>query len=308
MEQSVVLDIRNLQVDLPVHGGRPKRVVSNISLTLKHGNVLGIVGESGSGKTMVCSAVLRLSNAKQQIKGSIRFCGEELLELPEARMRQLRGKDMALIMQNPMAAFNPIVTIGAHFIETIRSHMPMKKAEAHRLAFTQIQRFRLPHGERLMSMYPFELSGGMLQRVMIAIAACMNPKLLIADEPTTALDTTTQLAILEELQMLREQSGMSMLLVSHDLGVIAKLADEVAVMRRGIMVEKGPAELLFNSPCHPYTKALLAAREGSGELAASVNDWNEEAPASAEEVDTADDSLVEVALGHWVRITKSSSR
>lgn len=184
-------------------------------------------------------------------------------------MRCIRGKEIAFAMQNPMSAFNPVMTIGAHFVETIRTHIPLSKREAIKYAVDYLNQVGLANGEMLLRKYPFQLSSGMLQRVMIAMAVCLKPRLLIADEPTTALDTGCQLDILKLLDRMRNQYGMSILLVSHDFGVIAQLADEVGVMCEGRLVERASVHHIFDSPEHEYTRALLGARRqlaGKGDI------------------------------------------
>jgi nickel transport system ATP-binding protein len=236
-------------------------LVRNIDLELKPGRILGLVGESGSGKTITCLSILQLLDRKNSsVEGSIRLNGRELNGLKPKEMRDIRGKEIALIMQNPMNAFSPVFTIGDQFIETIRSHTALTKKQAAELAAGALHDVNLPNPSELMRRYPFQLSGGMLQRVMIAVSMCLRPSVIIADEPTTALDAVNQLQVLRQLDRLRTEYGTSILLISHDLGVIAEMADEVAVMQHGRIVEKADVYRLFDHPRHEYTKQLLHAR------------------------------------------------
>lgn len=267
-----MLELRDLSVFVQTKNSE-KQVVSNVDLTVPAGKVVGIVGESGSGKSMICNAIMQLFRQERRYAGDILFEGTSLLSKSEQEMRQLRGKEMALIMQNPMAMFNPIVKIGDHFVETLQSHERLSKQAARKRAAEQLARFQLPDAS-LLDRYPHELSGGMLQRIMIALAASLHPKLLIADEPTTSLDTMTQLDILDELLDFQQTTKTSMLIVSHDLGVIAKMADILLVMRQGMIVESGPAESILSHPMHAYTQALLAARNEQSELEELADSWD----------------------------------
>lgn len=225
--------------------------------------MLGIVGESGSGKTMTCMSLLNLLPDKAKVvQGSIKFNNIDLLNVSTEDIRKVRGSEIAMIMQNPMIAFNPVRTIGRHFIETLRTHLPITKQQARKMALEYLEKTDLPNPENVLKQYPFQLSGGMLQRVMIAITMSLSPSIIIADEPTTALDVTNQLQVLKQLDKLRKEYNTCILLVSHDLGVIAQLADEVAVMYGGYIVEKAPVLKLFNRPMHPYTRVLLESRLG----------------------------------------------
>jgi oligopeptide/dipeptide ABC transporter ATP-binding protein len=262
MLKQSVLSVENLHVHVSTPRG-VVRAVNDASFDIQAGKVFGLVGESGSGKTMICLSVLNLlPNVAQVVQGSIRLRQKEIISLPANESRKLRGNEIAAIMQNPMTSFNPVVTTGQHFVETIRTHLRVNKEQAREMAVKYLKKMELPRPEKLMKQYPFELSGGMLQRVMIAIAMSLNPSILIADEPTTALDSTNQLQILKQLDGLRKEYNTGILLVSHDLGVIAQLADEVAVMYGGYIVEKAPVFKLFNRPMHPYTRTLLESRPG----------------------------------------------
>ena len=284
-----MLDVKNLSVFVQRETDE-LQVVQDISFQIPRGKIVGIVGESGSGKSMICTTILQLFRESRRVTGDILFQGESLLSKSNEQMRKLRGKEMALIMQNPMAMFNPMLSIGDHFIETLQAHEKIGKKEAKHKALEQLSRYQLPE-EDIIKKYPHELSGGMLQRIMIALAVCHRPSLLIADEPTTALDTMTQLRILEELQKYQQDSCTSMLIVSHDLGVIAKLADYVIVMRRGLMVEYGPASLILERPLHSYTQALLAVKKENSRLEELVDHYEEPILGP----------LVEWRPGYWVR-------
>ncbi|WP_373231608.1 ABC transporter ATP-binding protein [Cohnella sp.] len=284
-----MLEVKNLSVFVQQETDEIQ-VVQDISFQVPKGKVVGIVGESGSGKSMICTTILQLFNEGRRVEGEIFYKGELLFQKNKKEMRNLRGKEIALIMQNPMSMFNPMLSIGDHFVETLQAHIKISKIDAKIKALEQLSRYQLP-GDHVLNKYPHELSGGMLQRIMIAIAVSHYPSLIIADEPTTALDTMTQLRILDELQAYQQDSGASILIVSHDLGVIAKIADELIVMRRGIMVEYGPASLVLDNPRHPYTQALLAAKEKNRSLDELVDQYDEPIV----------EPLVEWKPGYWVR-------
>ena len=254
-----MLTINHLHVTLH-NGGKDIPVLHDIHFTIKQGQVIGVIGESGSGKSVLCTSILQLFRNKRTISGNILFKGNSVVSMTEQELRAVRGQEIGLIMQNPMSLFNPIVTIGQHFVETIQAHRTISKKDALKQAAEQLAAFQLID-PTILKKYPHELSGGMLQRVMIAMTACLKPSLLLADEPTTALDTTTQLEILKQLKQLLVEQQMSMLIVSHDLGVIANIATEIIVMRHGVIVEKGPTSHILLHPVHPYTKMLVAARD-----------------------------------------------
>ncbi|MCM3173848.1 nickel import ATP-binding protein NikD [Paenibacillus sp. MER 99-2] len=255
-----VLEVRNLQVNLRTADGSVP-LLEPIHFELEKGRVFGLVGESGSGKTVTCNALLHmLDQRRMEVSGSIRLNGRELNSLSGEEMRRIRGKEIGFIMQNPMNAFTPVFTIGSQFIETLRTHTQMTKAQAKEQAITALAEMNLPEPAKLMKRYPFQLSGGMLQRVMIAISMCLRPAVVIADEPTTALDVVNQLKVLQQLDRLRTEYGTAILLISHDLGVISQMADEVAVMQKGRIVEQAGVHQLFDQPQHEYTRMLLHAR------------------------------------------------
>ncbi len=255
-----VLQVSGLNVKVKSKQGMLP-LIQDIHFEIKPGEVLGLVGESGSGKTITCMTLLQLLDQKTTaVEGSIKLHGRELNGLRPKEMRGIRGKEIGFIMQNPMNAFSPVYTIGNQFIETIRTHTALTKKQAIELAISSMDAVNLPEPSKLMRWYPFQLSGGMLQRVMIAISMCLRPSVVIADEPTTALDVTNQLEVLRQLDQLRTECGTSILLISHDLGVISELADKVAVMHKGRIVEQADVFQLFDRPKHEYTKKLLHAR------------------------------------------------
>lgn len=288
-----MLEIRDLSITLQTAQG-PKKVVQHVDFQIPTGTTLGIVGESGSGKTMLCYAILQLFRESRNYEGDILLEGRSLLGMDEQQLRGLRGNDVACILQNPMAMFNPIITIGEHMIETVQAHRSLSKKQALHIATEQLAFFQLTDS-RLLKKYPHELSGGMLQRVMIAMAMSLRPKLLLADEPTTALDTMTQLKVLEELSHCQQQYQTTMLIVSHDLGVIARMADQIVVMRRGKIMEYGPAERLLQNPVHSYTKALVAAKRKDDQLEKLVDSWSGDTNGILYELDT----------NYWVRQEES---
>lgn len=255
-----ILNVRDLQVQVRAKEGL-STLVQDINFGIKKGKILGLVGESGSGKTVTSMSILQLHDRKNMnIEGSITLHGKELNGIENKEMRKIRGKEIAFIMQNPMNAFTPVFTIGRQFVETIQSHTTLTKKQAKELAIDFMQSVNLPDPEKLLKNYPFQLSGGMLQRVMIAMAACLHPSVIIADEPTTALDVHNQLLVLRLLDKIRSEYGTSILLISHDLGVISEMADDVMVMQHGKIVETANVFTLFDHPQHVYTKKLLRTR------------------------------------------------
>ena len=245
------------------------RAVQNVSFDIERGKVLGIVGESGCGKSITSLSILRLVPPPGKIaSGEILLEGEDLLKLPEAQMRKIRGNKIALIPQDPMTSLNPVYTVGAQIMEAIELHQSVDKTRARAIAIESLEKVRIPQARERLDEYPHQFSGGMRQRVMIAMALCCNPTLLIADEPTTALDVTVQAQILDLLRDIQKDQGMSILLITHDLGVVAEMCDDVAVMYAGSIVEHASVHDLFNKPTHPYTEGLLASvpRPGSSRL------------------------------------------
>lgn len=256
-----LVEVKNLSIDFKTDDGIVK-AVKNISFNIPRGKTVGLVGESGSGKSVTSLSIMRLiPNPPGQISsGSITFDGTDLLKLRESKMREIRGNKISMIFQEPMTSLNPVFTVGDQIAETILLHQNVSKAEAHQKTLDLMKQVGIPDPEKRIKAYPHEMSGGQRQRIMIAMAIACNPALLIADEPTTALDVTIQKQILELLHDLQKKYKMSMLFITHDLGVIADIADEVVVMYRGDIVEKGTTEQIFKNPQHPYTKGLLACR------------------------------------------------
>ena len=258
--QELLLDIDHMSVELGPAGKRV-RIVRDVSMSLARGRITCVVGESGSGKSVFAMSLMRLMAEEISTITANRalFEGEDLTRLKEREMLRLRGGRMAMIFQEPMTSLNPVFTIGDQIAEAVQLHQQVSKQEARRKALVALQNVHIPAAERRLDAYPHELSGGMRQRVMIAMALACEPSLLIADEPTTALDVTIQAQILALLLELRERSGMGILFITHNLGVVAEIADDVAVMYAGRIVEKAPAATLFTDAQHPYTLALLAA-------------------------------------------------
>jgi len=261
----MVLEVKNLQTHFFTPKGLVK-AVDKVSFSLEPGKVLGLVGESGCGKSMTGLSLLGLVDPPGKIvAGEILLGGRNLLNLGESDLERIRGKEIAMIFQDPLSSLNPILTIGRQITETILSHTSMTKGQAWEQGITWLRRLGLPHPEKRMKYYPFQLSGGMRQRVMIATALALQPQVLIADEPTTALDLTIQAQIIEEIKLLQRENASAIIFITHDLGVVAELADQVAVMYAGSLVEYGEVEQIFDHPRHPYTQALLNSRMKLGE-------------------------------------------
>jgi oligopeptide/dipeptide ABC transporter ATP-binding protein len=254
----VLLSIDKLQTHFVTDAG-VVRAVDGVSLTVKKGETLGIVGESGCGKSVTALSILRLipDPPGKIVGGRIMLDGRNLLELSEDEMRKVRGASISMIFQEPMTSLNPVFTVGDQIAEGIRLHQGLSKREAWNKAIEMLRLVRIPDPDRRVKEYPHQMSGGMRQRVMIAMALSCNPHLLIADEPTTALDVTIQAQILELLNQLKADLGMAVMLITHDLGVVADTAARVAVMYAGRVVEEAPVHELFKSPMHPYTEGLL---------------------------------------------------
>ncbi|MGN6551456.1 MAG: ABC transporter ATP-binding protein [Pararhizobium sp.] len=256
----IVLAVDDLTVVVGGEAG-PRPVVSNLSFTLRRGETLALAGESGSGKSMTSLAIMGLlpKPAAKIGGGSIRLGSTELAGLGEGRMRRIRGNRIAMIFQEPMTSLNPVLTIGRQLTEAIEAHEPLPRGEARRRAVEALKAVRIPEAESRLDQYPHELSGGMRQRVMIAMALALKPDVLIADEPTTALDVTVQAQILQLLKDLQRDLGTAIILITHDMGVVAETANRVIILREGRMVEENAIRALFRSPEHPYTRELLAA-------------------------------------------------
>lgn len=254
MNESII-ETKNLYVyynDVPI--------VRNVSLKLKRGKILGIVGESGCGKTTLLRALMALGTKGERYEGSVLFNGREIIGMDENSLRELRGRDMSMVPQNATAAMDPTGTISSLFYETLRSHgFKGSRGESDRRAAAIMKSLMLENTQRLLKSYPFELSGGMCQRIAIAAAMVNSPSLILGDEPASALDTVNQAEVVKELKRLRDENGVSIILISHSVGVVAAAADEIAVMYGGRIVETASKDELISSPLHPYTKALIDA-------------------------------------------------
>ncbi|GAB7079213.1 ABC transporter ATP-binding protein [Megalodesulfovibrio paquesii] len=272
--QAPLLEVKNLEVSFPT---KTKTLVAvrDVSFSLKRGERLGLVGESGAGKSITGFSILKLISRPGRISnGSILFEGRDLAPLSESEMRPLRGDRISMIFQDPMMTLNPVLSIGTQMIETLLAHRRMSRQEARAQAIETLRAVRIPSPEKSMDQYPHQFSGGMRQRIVIAIALLTRPSLIIADEPTTALDVTIQAEILDLLLELAETEGMGLILITHDLAVVSQVTDRVAVMYAGRIVEIGPTEQVVHHPQHPYTQGLLAAlpqthegEPGTGRLA-----------------------------------------
>jgi oligopeptide/dipeptide ABC transporter ATP-binding protein len=240
------------------------RAVDGVSISVARNRTLGLVGESGCGKSVTALSILRLipSPPGRIVGGKITLVGENILSVPEIAMRHIRGKLASMIFQEPMTSLNPVLTIGTQIMEAVRIHTNMSKAEAREIATAYLSRVGMSMPDRMMSQYPHQLSGGMKQRVMIAMALCLKPALLIADEPTTALDVTIQAGIIRLIKDLQAQTGTAVLIITHDFGIVAEMAEEVAVMYAGKVVEAGRCETIFSSFLHPYTEGLFKSLPG----------------------------------------------
>jgi len=252
-----MLEIRDLHVKFH---NRNREAVAGVSLRIEDGEILGLVGESGSGKSVTAMSVAGLLPRKQcDYSGTILLDGKDLLHVPRAELRKIQGQEIGVVFQEPMSAMDPLMKIGAQVEEVLNIHLNLSREERKRLALEALEAVELPDPEEVYEKYPHELSGGMLQRVMIAAAIVIRPRLLLLDEPTTALDVTIQAQILDLLKKLNRESGISMLFISHDLNVVRKLCRRVAVMQRGVLVEEGDTDTVFYHPQHEYTKRLIAA-------------------------------------------------
>jgi peptide/nickel transport system ATP-binding protein len=263
MAESAILELRGLCVDLPnARAGASTCILNGISFSVESGETVGLIGESGCGKTMTALSIARLLPPGGAVTGgTITFEGQDLLARSESEMRAIRGGRIAMIFQDPMVALDPLFTIGDQIGETMREHLHLSRSEVRSRATALLGAVGIPAPSRRLGQYPHEMSGGMLQRVVGAIAISCDAQLLIADEPTTALDPTTQAQFLDLLAELKRDRGMSVLLVTHDFGAAARLCDRVLVMYAGQIVESGSVRQIFKAPAHPYTRALLAALE-----------------------------------------------
>jgi oligopeptide transport system ATP-binding protein len=255
---SLVLDVRGLKTVFRTRAG-DIHAVNSVSFSLKPGELLGVVGESGSGKSVTMMSLLGLlpSPPAEIRAGSVMLGDRDLLKIGEEALRSVRGRDVGFVFQDPMTSLNPVFTVGFQIMEPLRRHMGMNRTRARQRAIELLQLVGIPDAERRLKDFPHQFSGGMRQRVMIAIALACDPKVLIADEPTTALDVTIQAQILELVKELRQKLGMAIIWITHDLGVVAGIADRVIVMYGGQVVEQGTVHAVFRNPAHPYTRALL---------------------------------------------------
>jgi oligopeptide/dipeptide ABC transporter ATP-binding protein len=253
---SNVLEVKDLQIEFQIDE-KYYKAVQGVDFHIQPGETLGLVGESGCGKSVTSLSIMRLLKDPTKVTGQVFYNNRDLLELSEPQMRKVRGNEIGMIFQEPMTSLNPVHKIGRQISETLLLHRGMNKSQAHKEAIEMLKRVGIPRPEQIVDEYPHQLSGGMRQRVMIAIAMACSPSLLIADEPTTALDVTIQAQILELMKKLAKENGTSILLITHDLGVVAETCDRVAVMYAGRIVEEGPVRKIFHNPQHPYTRGLL---------------------------------------------------
>jgi oligopeptide/dipeptide ABC transporter ATP-binding protein len=304
------------------------RAVDGVSIGVERNRTLGLVGESGCGKSVTALSILRLipQPPGRIVGGRITLSGKDVLSLPEVEMRDIRGKLASMIFQEPMTSLNPVFTIGTQIMEAVRIHTALGKAEAREIAIEYLAKVGIPAPVERMSQYPHQLSGGMKQRIMIAMALCLKPALLIADEPTTALDVTIQAGILRLIKDMQAETGTAVLLITHDLGVVAEMTDEVAVMYAGKVVESGSCNLIFLSFMHPYTEGLFKSLPGrterrrklytiSGTVPSAVRfppgcRFHTRCPLAIERCGLEEPPLVEVGNGHrcacWVRAVGSA--
>ena len=275
---------------------RDQAVVRDLSFSVGQGEVLGLVGESGSGKSLTSLSILRLLDGAARVEGSIRFEGTDLLLLKPDQMRHYRGRKIAMIFQEPMTALNPVMPVGRQIAEAIETHQPgMSRKQVRQAVIEAMAAVAIAEPEQRLRDYPHQFSGGQRQRLLIAMALVNRPLLLIADEPTTALDVTVQAQILLLLKALQQRNGLGMLFISHDLAVVAQIADRVAVMRRGMLLETGTRDQVFLNPRHAYTKSLLGA------VPTLTTDRTQPLATLAAAAEGAAGTLVEQAPGHWVR-------
>ncbi len=322
MTATPLIEIRELRVHFHGDDGRTTHAVDAVDLAIANGATLGLVGESGCGKSVTSLAVMGLlPKQSAEITGSIRFDGYDLLQVPDKTLRDLRGNRLAMIFQEPMTSLNPSFTIGDQIIETILRHRGGTRTAARKRAIQLLRRVHIPSPEQRIDEYPHKLSGGMRQRVMIAMALACDPRLLIADEPTTALDVTLQAQILDLMRELKAESGAAIILITHDLGVVAEICDEVAVMYAGEIVERATVDELFENPQHPYTVGLLGSIPRLGRRTSHLATIEGIVPNMAEPPPAcrfaarcpfaktacvaAPPPLVELSPGHWSRCIRA---
>jgi oligopeptide/dipeptide ABC transporter ATP-binding protein len=313
----VLLDIRNLRTHFFTDDGLV-RAVDGVSFPIYKGRTLGVVGESGCGKSVTALSIMRLvSPPGRVVEGEILFKGADLARLPERDMRAIRGHEISMIFQEPMTSLNPVFTVGNQIEEAVSLHLAMSKERARAHTIGMLEKVRIPSAAARVDEYPHQMSGGMRQRVMIAMALACNPKLLIADEPTTALDVTIQAQILDLMRDLQREFGMSIMLITHDLGVVAELADHVAVMYASKVVEYAPVKELFGNPLHPYTLGLFRSRpslatkktERLSVIPGTVPNplrfppgckFHPRCPSAVDKCRSVEPALRELRPGHWV--------
>ncbi|HEY6306995.1 MAG TPA: ABC transporter ATP-binding protein [Candidatus Angelobacter sp.] len=290
-----LLQVENLNVSFATQTGEVA-AVRDVSFSIPESGTLGLVGESGSGKSATALAILRLLPVQARLRGVINFRGESLLQLPEEAMRRIRGSRISMIFQEPMTALNPVMRVGDQVAEAVLAHHRQGKKEARERAVAALREVAIANPEKRARDYPHQLSGGQRQRVMIATALINHPQLLIADEPTTALDVTIQAQILELLRELRDKYKLAVLFISHDLGVVSRVADRVAVMYAGEIVEQGPVQRIFAAAAHPYTRGLINA------IPTLKTDRSLPLATVEKQIRPADAlPLREIAPGHWAR-------
>jgi peptide/nickel transport system ATP-binding protein len=322
MSEIPLIAIEGLRVLFHGDDGRTTHAVDSIDLTVRKGATLGIVGESGSGKSVTSLAIMGLlPKQTSDVSGSVRFDGFDLISASDQTLRDLRGNRLAMIFQEPMTSLNPSFTIGDQIIETILRHRGGSHSQARKRAVELLRRVHIPSPDKRIDDYPHKLSGGMRQRVMIAMALACDPKLLIADEPTTALDVTLQAQILDLMRELKAESGAAIILITHDLGVVAEVCDEVAVMYAGEIVERADVGELFAAPQHPYTVGLLGSiprLDRPSERLATIEGmvpnmsnppagcrFSARCPFVVEPCVKAQPPLVEISAGHWSRCIRA---
>ena len=265
-----ILEVKNLEVILKKNN---KKIIKNISFSIEKNSCVGILGESGSGKSITCKSILNILNDNFKINGEIIFDGKNLINYIEKEMKNIRGKQICMILQNPMTSFDPLFTIQNQMVETFLEHLNISAKEALELAKESLEKMKMKDIDVVLKKYPHELSGGMLQRVMIAIAIALKPKLIIADEPTTAIDSLNQKDIIEEFKILKNEINVSILFVTHDLGVLSYLADKLIVMQNGEIVESGMTNEIINNHSHEHTNFLIETRRALMKKFKEVADW-----------------------------------